>query len=398
MKILIPFRPDIYGDRVEEFSTVAFAIHLGNHLMQHGHEVGYVTSLGPSRFWPGSRLFPVLPTTSEIHGIAEAVLLYREYEYDILQIHTAKFATFKQLKKYINSDDRVVCTIHIPANIGRSFWYHKDDLADLLEYPNFRLVCVSESGSYIPLMKAIGYDHLIGPERIEDGLARPVPYAIDSPPGRVRVIPNGVMDLGIKPIPFEEKQNRFMFVAHFMPSKNVVHTLKMAIEFRIPCIFVGRRLPQKRLSPAEEAYAVQCEELISNNRDIIDYRPILPYKECVTEMARSKSLVVLSEIESFGFTPVEAAQVGTPTIWLGCQGVDETMIDGITGFRINRKEYKNWKKRRQRAAELTNAVNRLGQFEMISCVRARYSMGSCCQAYEKLYNDVKASHIDVASA
>ena len=381
MKILMPFRPDIHGERVVEFSTVAMGMHLGNHLMQHGHQVGYVTSIGRDRFFPGSWVYPVHQTTAELHGMAESFLIYREHEYDVLHVHTANFATFKQLSKYVMAGDRVVCTIHIPANIGRSFWYHKDDLLNLLEFPNFRLVCVSRSGSYIPTMHALGYSHLIDP-------LNPIPYAVDSPPGRVRVVPNGIIDLGIHPVPVDQKVDRFMFVAHFMPSKNVVHTLQMAVESRIPCLFVGRRLPHKHLSANEEAYAMQCEELINNNRDIIEYHPVVPYRDCVQMMAHSKCLVVLSDVESFGFTPVEAAQVGTPTIWLACQGIDETMEDGETGFRINRREYKNWKKRRGRAAELFRNVEILDQNAMAARVRSRYSMGACTHGYEAIYREL----------
>jgi glycosyltransferase involved in cell wall biosynthesis len=105
-------------------------------------------------------------------------------------------------------------------------------------------------------------------------------------------------------------------------------------------------------------------------------------------MARSKCLIILSEIESFGFTPIEAAQVGTPTIWLGCQGIDETMEHGTTGFRISRKEYKFWKARRQRAAECFNSVNVLDQEEMALHVRQRFSMGQCTHRYENLYTEL----------
>jgi len=189
-------------------------------------------------------------------------------------------------------------------------------------------------------------------------------------------------------VPFEQKLNRFMFIAHLMPSKNIKQTLQMAIEYRIPCLFVGRRLPQKRLSPTEEAYASNCEELLAANSDIITHVPYLPYVQCLDEMARSKCLIILSEIESFGFTPIEAAQVGTPTIWLGCQGIDETMEHGTTGFRISRKEYKTWKTRRQRAAEYFNSVNILGQEEMATHVRHRFSMGQCTHRYEDLYTEL----------
>lgn len=378
MKILFPFRPDITTDRVVEFSTVAMGMHLGNNLLRHGHQVGYVTSIDQSKFFPGSWVYPVHPTTAELYGVAESFLLYREYEYDVMHIHTANFATFKQISKYMGPNDRVVCTIHIPANIGRSFWYHRDDLRALLERPNFRLVCVSRSGSYEPTMKALDYGHLLD-----------VNYAaMASPPGRVRVVPNGIVNLGINPVPFNEKAHRFMFVAHFMPSKNVVHTLQMAIESQIPCLFVGRRLPHKKLSPNEEAYAAKCERLIQDNPGIIDYRPVLNYCDCVQEMARSKCLIVLSEIESFGFTPVEAAQVGTPTIWLGCQGIDETMVDGETGFRISRKEYKNWKLRRARAAELFHRVVVLDQDDMRSSMQHRFSMEKCTSSYESIYQEL----------
>lgn len=380
MKILMPFRPDIYGDRVEEFSAVAMAVHLGNHLTQHGHELGYVTSMGPARFMLGSKIYPVTPMTPEITAIAESFLIYRDMEYDVLHIHTANFATFKQIHKYIGRGDRVVCTIHIPANIGRSFWYHREDLLALLQFPNFRLVCVSKSGSYNPLARAFG----------GTPVADEIAWEKEKPEGwdRVVMIHNGVIDVGQATVPWDQKIPRFMFVAHMMPSKNVTQTLLMAIENQIPCLYVGRRLPHKRLSPHEEEYATACETLIANNPGIITHVPYLQYPACIREMAQSRCLIILSELESFGFTPIEAAQVGTPTIWLGCQGIDETMDHGVTGYRINRAEAKFWKQRRARAAELYHRVHDLDQSQMAVRMRQRFSMGACTHQHEDLYRSV----------
>ena len=170
----------------------------------------------------------------------------------------------------------------------------------------------------------------------------------------------------------------------------------MSIENRIPCLLVGRKSPYSS-NIREVEYTAKCEELINNNRDIIDYRPVLSYRECIEEMARSRCLVVMSEAESFGFTPVEAAQVGTPTVWVACPGIDESMIEGVTGFRISRKEYRNWKKRRSRAAELFNRVIVLDQNEMISSVRSRYSIEACTRTYEGIYAGMVGAS-DVATA
>ena len=232
-------------------------------------------------------------------------------------------------------------------------------------------MCVSHTGSWLPLSRAFLTDSGI-PEGFE----------------RIKVVHNGVIDTGIPVVPSELKLNRFMFVSHLMPSKNVTQTLMMAIENRIQCLFVGRRLPQKKLSRREEEYAASCDRLLDNNKDIITHIPYLPYKQCIYEMARSKCLIILSELESFGFTPIEAAQVGTPTIWLGCQGIDETMQDGLTGFRIPRQLFKTWKKRRARAAELFNSVNTLNAQQMSAHVKHRFSMGACTHNYEDLYSEV----------
>ncbi len=50
-------------------------------------------------------------------------------------------------------------------------------------------------------------------------------------------------------------------------------------------------------------------------------------------MRRAKAFVMPGE-EDFGITPVEAMACGTPVIALGCGGVLDSVIDGVTGSLI----------------------------------------------------------------
>jgi len=375
MKILQPMRPDITGHLVEEFSTAAAAINLGNTLASKGHTVDYIGNIERARLHPTSGQYLMSPHEHDVIQMATALLTYREYNYDVLHLHTMNFASFNQLAKFMALNDRVILTIHVPSNIGRSFYYHQEDLLHLLRtYPNFRLVCVSNSGSYRPLKDFFGQN---------------------LPPGfdKVRMIYNGVFDPALyrlKILPVEERVRRIMFVAHMISNKNVLHTLEMAIENGIHCMYVGRRFPYKngKIPPAVEEYASKCETLIQAHPGLIEHHEHLPHRQCMMEMGRSQALVVLSELESFGYTPVEAASLGTPVIWLECQGLQDTMVDGVTGFEIRRKEYKNWKARKRRAAELFHGVNTLDKTAMHDHVRDRFYISSVADRYVELYQEV----------
>lgn len=372
MRILTPLRSDIKGSLVEEFSTTALAITLGNALSRAGVHVGYMGNVEPSRLDSRSVLYETNPLDPDMIQIARSLMTYREDRWDVLQLHTANFATFSQLRKYTGPEDRVVVTLHVPPNIGRSFYYHHQDLIAMLKLPNFRLVCVSNSGSYVPLKNFFGNN---------------LPHGFE----RVVTIPNGVQHMqSIRAVPVSHKIDRFMFVAHLVPGKNVLKTLEVAVENRINCLFVGRRRPYKdnKVPKAEEEYAVRCEEYINANRDIIDYRHHLPYSECLTEMSRSRCLLVLSDNESFGLTPVEAALVGTPTIWLECQGINDTMIDGITGRMIPRRQYRTWKMRKSRAVELYQTITDLDQMPMFQHVYSNYLVSGMADKYQSLYSSV----------
>lgn len=381
IRILKPLRSDIKGTLVEEFSTPAISINLGNALSSLRHEVGYMGNVEPSRLALGSTLYETNPCDPEMIQIARALMTYRDDGWDILHLHTVSFSAFKQLLKYSSVSDRIVVTLHMPPNIGRSFFYHHTDLTGLLrERPNFRLVCVSDSGSYQPLKRFFGVDAQGRPQ---------LPAGFD----KVRVISNGILSprvFGVRPVPANQKLDRFMFVAHMVHNKNVLRTLEVAVENRIRCLYVGRRFPYRdgKIPANEEDYANKCEAYIAANADIIEHRPHLPYGECIQNMALSRCLLVLSDLESFGLTPVEAALVGTPTIWLECQGIDDTMIDGMTGRRIRRKEYRTWKARKARAVELYQDIHNLDQMAMFQHVHSNYLIQHVADQYVELYNEL----------
>lgn len=371
MRILKPIRPDITGHRVEEFSTAGFAVHLGNQMIKDGDTVAFTTSIERDRFCPGAVLLNVPSDMPDKISIAESFMLYRDDQYDVLHLHTANFASFNQLSKYMAREDRVVCTLHVPASIGVSFFYHHEDLMHLLRtYPNFRLVCVSDTGSYQPLKKFFG-------DKLPEGWEKVV------------TIDNAIRDHGIPIVPHSERQsdNCFMFVGHMMESKNVVRTFEFAAENNIPCIYVGRRT-LRNVTPKVEAYAAQCEGWIAKYPHLIRHITWVPFDQCVHVMSQVRCMMIFSVLESFGFTPVEAASVGTPTVWTECSGIDDTMIDGVTGFRITRAQSKQWKAKKARAAELFSHVGSLDPFTVANAVRERFSMAACAEKYRQLYRSI----------
>lgn len=371
MRILFPIRPDITGQRLTEYSPAATAVNLGAHLQALGHEVGYVGNVEATSLPPGAVTYGVDRSLKDGQMIAESLLIYREFGWDMIHVHQSVPQTFGHLLNFMTPSDRVIFTLHAPFNIGRSFYYTQNDMNALLaNFPHFRLVCVSDNGSYQPL-RAL--------------------YGETTPPGfeKVVIVQNGVRDYGVVPSPMNERLNRFMFVAHMYPSKSIVETLQLSIRYGIPCMYVGRRFPYRagsQMVTRYEPYARSVEEMIRNNPNLIEHHEVLSNPRVIMEMARSRCVVSLSQIESFGYTPVEAAMVGTPTIWLECQGIDGNMQDGVTGFKIPKKMFKKWDHKIARAADLYNNVLLLDALEIQRVARERFTLQATAMQYSHLYN------------
>lgn len=319
MNILQLVYPNV--KKFNEYSPSAYANNLVGLLQSNGHNSYLKMDSGEDDEY-------------DIH-VATAMVCYRDYGYDIVHFHVSKFSAFQKILKYARHDDRIVVTLHIPVNIGKSFYYYQDAAFKLLQdYPYFRLVCVGDQGSYRPLMKVLDQ------------------YKVEGVDSKIAIISNAIKDPGLPLVPHENRLNRFIAIAHMVPTKNVHKILQLSVNHSIPCMYIGRRVPHRKISRTDEEYAQLCEEMIRNNANLIDYREVLTNQECLEEIAKSRALVSFSESEACATVPIESAFVGTPVIWTDCPGVDDTMLDGVTGYRITRTpQTRTWKQKLAAAAE-----------------------------------------------
>ena len=374
MRILKPLRPDITGDKLDELSLAAATVNIGNALVDRGHQVDYIGNVDHPWVRPSSKVYRVDPGSKDQTVAALAFLLYREEGYDILDFHAQYFSGLAHYDMYMADRDNVVFTLGPPCNIGRTFYYYHEPLRRLLRHPQFRLVCESNVGSRDPLMRALG----------------------DLDESKVLTIHSGVVDEKVDPVPFDQKIPRAMTVGHLFPNKQILRTLEWAVKYRIHLLLVGRRFPYRsgdKVPPEFDEYAVKCLDMIARNADLIQHVDFMPHRDLMVEMARSRALVVYSDIESYGFTPVEAAMVGTPTIWIGGTGIDDTMSEVLGGLRIDRREYRTWEKRLERGAQLFQELGRLDQLAqpvLIQRTTERYSIQACAQKYETLFQEILA--------
>ena len=109
------------------------------------------------------------------------------------------------------------------------------------------------------------------------------------------------------------------------------------VKQEIDILFVGTKDPI-------DGYALLKESLniIDNKLNVVlvpgDSNKILSLKEMVTLYQKSKIVVCLAVNEPFGLVPLEAMACAVPVIAVSEGGYAETVIDGKTGFLINREK------------------------------------------------------------
>ena len=68
-------------------------------------------------------------------------------------------------------------------------------------------------------------------------------------------------------------------------------------------------------------------------------------------MRNSVAVVGLAHGEAFGLTPIEAMALGTPPIFVNEGGYRETVVDGVNGRLIERRDFDSWKDALEQAME-----------------------------------------------
>lgn len=139
----------------------------------------------------------------------------------------------------------------------------------------------------------------------------------------------------------------YLIVSRLVPYKKIDYVIAAFNKLKYKLIIIGNGIDRKRL----ESLADNNIQFIDNH--LTDEKLCWYYQNC-------KALIFPGE-EDFGLTSIEAQACGRPVIALGCAGVRETVISGITGEFYNK----------QTIQSLSDAVSRL--------VHKRYSPLRCRQ-------------------
>lgn len=115
----------------------------------------------------------------------------------------------------------------------------------------------------------------------------------------------------------EPREDRYVTVSRLVPYKRVDLLVK-----------AFTAMPDKRLTVIGDGPQLEmCRGVAGPN---VSFRGRVPSEEIRTALRRARAFVFAAE-EDFGIAPVEAQACGTPVICYGRGGVQDSVIDGVTG-------------------------------------------------------------------
>lgn len=145
---------------------------------------------------------------------------------------------------------------------------------------------------------------------------------------------------------------------------------------------IGKRL--EKLAPHVPRRLIICGQ--GDPTSYLERCPSIEYKEPIHGRDRSDLLgnaycVLMPTmfIEPFGGSGVEAQLCGTPLIGINYGAFQETVVDGVTGFRCN--TLGDWLRAIERVGDLNRET-------IASMARKKYSLETCGKLYDQIFKDI----------
>ena len=180
---------------------------------------------------------------------------------------------------------------------------------------------------------------------------------------RIFVKPNFVEILTEEIVPYEKRENQFIFAGRLDKLKGV----DILFEAWNQMGSTAPKLNVCGVGPIEE----WCRKFLADHPNCnIEMKGFVPNKEARKLIANSKALILPTQwFEGFPMTVVEAFSVGTPVIGSDIGNTNDLIIDGITGakFKADSKD------------ELIQTVKRVDEYKDI--------YQSTFQQFKKLYTE-----------
>lgn len=359
IKVLSVLRPKKSTEDIDSIGAMSLAVNLGKSL-----ESAVETTFMTDAEIPGFRCIPSLETERVSNYLVRALSIYREEGFDILHLHVFTFAITEALCKNILPTDKVVVTIHLPPNVGRSGYLYLDSVRKLAKMPNVQVVGVSNSGVTEQINKGIEYGEK-----------------------EAVTIYNGVNQYPDIPIlPSCNRRNQAVIIGRMEISKNILEGLTYCVTRNLPVVYIGKGTESKQESSIN--YEKKVREYIQDHTDLIKHYERLDNYNVHKILSESLFNLSLSTLESFGMSLVEANMVGTPNMYLLIDGVRDTQVDGLTGYCIPPEKIyrKRWESRYHVMDEILEEIKKFNRASSLAQnTYEKFSIEACASTYQYLY-------------
>lgn len=115
-----------------------------------------------------------------------------------------------------------------------------------------------------------------------------------------------------------QKKEYFLIISRLVKQKGVDLAIRACNKLKVPLVIVGEGREEKHLR--------------SISGPTISFKGFIPDENVANVYSKTKALIYCSREEDFGLTPVEAMSHGVPVIAFRSGGVEETVVDGVTGI------------------------------------------------------------------
>ena len=309
-----------------------------------------ITTLGPKGL--ADIEYEVKPFSKRhIHDTFKHIIKLQD-EYDLIHYHVGGWSAlnyFKYIKKPL------VLTVHDPPTSGLEFsYYGRDKLIESLNSQVIRVVYPSKY-SKIKFLERLNFDYAAS-------ITTYIHHGID--------ICKEVCDY--------EKVNDFISVGRMDVLKNF-HLLSDLLKDRLTVV-AGRNIHGKK----PESLWIDCFKKNSTKH----VYPV-PKNELYTLYKKHKAYVSLSKVETFGFTAVESAMVGTLPIVTSEGGLGEIAnVLGIPTIYTSNRSKKTIKKQILDIYEYFSSLSLTDKYKITELVHSIFDVNVEGKSYISLYKTI----------
>jgi len=178
-----------------------------------------------------------------------------------------------------------------------------------------------------------------------------------------------------------EKSDYVIGLGNFYANKNprlAVESMAQMKNKNIKLIWVANMISQ--------TYAEEMQSLAKRTGVDFEIKTMVPDAELVTLLSNALCMIYTSQLEPFGFAPLEANACGTPVIALQEGGVKETIIPNKNGFLSDRNP-KNLAKYLDKLSENSDLRKEMGIFAS-EYVRTAWTLERCTDNIENALTSI----------